>query len=545
MLNKLLRLYHTVKYLKIRQIIWRGIGLTPKLVKESKTYPSPVENLENLQLITRNGITKDYNEFTFLSERHLLSESGWDNSSISKLWRYNLHYFEYLLQPTTSSETLIQQIHIINKWITFNPFGRGTAWEPYPTSLRIINWIKWHSMTNQLPEAAKANLWNQLIWLSARPEYHLLGNHLFINAKAMLFASAFFQLGEESKIYRKAISILEKELVEQFLDDGAHFELSPMYHSLAMEDLLDLISISSLLPASFPQSILKSKFIKGMNWLSAMSYENEELSHFNDSANKIAPKFSELKNFASRLGISLTDSLEEEITYYKNSGFIVYKDLKSHLIADIGNIGPDYLPGHAHADSLSFELSLRGARMIVNSGTSIYGNSSERLRQRGTSAHSTVEIDNENSSEIWSGFRVARRAKTFNIRFSKTDSSNEEFCFGASHNGYERLNMAPIHHRNWALIGNKWIISDTISGKNNLITSRYYIHPDIQIEKFEEGYTLSKNEIKLANVSVYNDQNAQIINTTYHDEFGISKSNKCIVVNSVSPCNIKIVIELL
>jgi len=156
-----------------------------------------------------------------------------------------------------------------------------------------------------------------------------------------------------------------------------------------------------------------------------------------------------------------------------------------------------------------------------------------------------VEIDQENSSEIWSGFRVARRAKTFNIRFSKTESSNEEFCFGASHNGYERLYLAPIHHRNWALIGNKWIISDTISGKNNLITSRYYIHPDIQIEKFEEGYTLSKNEIKLANVSVYNDQNAQIINTTYHDEFGISKSNKCIVVNSVCPCNIKIVIELL
>lgn len=545
MLNKLFRLYHTVKYLKVRQIIWRGIGLTPKLIKQANTYPNPVESLNNLNIITRNGITEDYNRFTFLSERHLLSESGWDNSSISKLWRYNLHYFEYLLKPNTSGETLIQQIQIINNWIVLNPYGKGTAWEPYPTSLRIINWIKWHSITNQLPEAAKANLWNQVIWLSARPEYHLLGNHLFINAKAMLFASAFFQLGEESKIYRKAISILEKELEEQFLDDGAHFELSPMYHSLAMEDLLDLISISRLLPPSFPQSILKSKFNKGMIWLSVMSYENEELSHFNDSANKIAPKFSELKNFASRLGISLTQSIKEELTYYKNSGFVVYKDSKSHMIADIGNIGPDYLPGHAHADSLSFELSLRGDRIIVNSGTSIYGNSKERLRQRGTSAHSTVEIEQENSSEIWSGFRVARRAKTFNIQFNKPKLPNEEFCFGASHNGYKRLKVASIHHRNWSLLKNKWVISDIISGKNNQIISRYYIHPDVQIEKLDEGrYSLSKNSFKLANITIYNAQYSEIIDTTYHDEFGICKSNKCIEVKSVSPCEIQTIIEL-
>ena len=71
-----------------------------------------------------------------------------------------------------------------------------------------------------------------------------MGNHLFINAKALFFSTALFQLNKNNKIYKTAISILDNELDEQFLSDGAHFELSPMYHSLAMEDLLDLLSIS-------------------------------------------------------------------------------------------------------------------------------------------------------------------------------------------------------------------------------------------------------------------------------------------------------------
>jgi hypothetical protein len=78
---------------------------------------------------------------------------------------------------------------------------------------------------------------------------------------------------------------IDKELDEQFLLDGAHFELSPMYHTLAMEDLLDLLSISNYLPLSFPKEKIKIKLLKGMEWLKTMIYNNEELSHFNDQKN--------------------------------------------------------------------------------------------------------------------------------------------------------------------------------------------------------------------------------------------------------------------
>ena len=545
MVTNLLRLFHTVKYLKIEQVLWRGIKLLPNFITEESQYPQNKTITLDINYICRTCITADFKSFTFLNETHILSEIGWDNSTITKLWRYNLHYFEFLLQDINSENHLNVKIDFINDWIKFNPFGKGTAWEPYPTSLRIINWIKWDSISQGLSEAAKISLWNQTRWLVARPEYHLLGNHLFINAKALFFASAFFQLGENSKIYIKAISILEKELDEQFLEDGSHFELSPMYHALAIEDLLDLFSISKSLPISFPISKIEKKIVKGIQWLKTMVYDNEELTHFNDCANGIAPKLSELNNYATRLGFNLSNSEEKLLSYHMESGFIVFNNNQSHLIADVGHVGPDYLPGHAHADTLSFELAINGNRVIVNSGTSVYGTSQERVRQRSTSAHTTIEIDNQNSSEIWSGFRVARRARPFNIQINSSGLSNNSITFGASHDGYKRLKNAPIHNRSWSLNENRWVVEDSVGGKNNNVKSRYYLHPDIQIEKIEKGYLICKNNLSLALIHSFPDDGIKIFDTTYHDEFGISRLNKCIELSASSPCRFGIIIELI
>ena len=52
------------------------------------------------------------------------------------------------------------------------------------------------------------------------------------------------------------------------------------------------------------------------------------------------------------------------------------------LITDVGAIGPDYLPAHAHADTLSFELSLFGRRVVVNGGTSRYATGPRRDAER-------------------------------------------------------------------------------------------------------------------------------------------------------------------
>jgi uncharacterized heparinase superfamily protein len=117
----------------------------------------------------------------------------------------------------------------------------------------------------------------------------------------------------------------------------------------------------------------------------------------------------------------------------------------------------------------------------VNSGTSVYGNSDDRLLQRGTAAHSTIQIDKENSSEVWSGFRVARRAVPFNIQINSNSESDNEICFQASHNGYLRLKNRAIHTRKFNLTNNTWNIQDETTGYGNIVVSRFYLHPEIEV----------------------------------------------------------------
>ena len=159
-----------------------------------------------------------------------------------RLWRYNLQYFDYLRDPGRSA---LQKAQLIDDWIRRNPPGTADAWEPYTVSLRIANWTKYFmslSAPSNPPLPWLASLWSQTAWLERNFEYHLLANHLFKNAKALLFAGSYFEDPAAGEWLHKGAQVLAEQLVEQFLPDGGHFERSPMYHAIMVEDLLDLIA---------------------------------------------------------------------------------------------------------------------------------------------------------------------------------------------------------------------------------------------------------------------------------------------------------------
>src|SRR6267378_2144734 len=83
----------------------------------------------------------------------------------------------------------------------------------------------------------------------------------------------------------------------------------------------------------------------------------------------------------------------EDIAELGNSGYIRLENKDTVVLFDAAPIGPDYQPGHAHADTLSLEVSHRGRRVLVNSGTSTYERGPERAKERGTAAHNTIVID--------------------------------------------------------------------------------------------------------------------------------------------------------
>jgi uncharacterized heparinase superfamily protein len=458
-----------------------------------------------------------------LNERaSVATAADWNDETRGKLWLYNLHYFDDL-SARGYEERRSWHEALLERWITENRAGVGAGWEPYPTSLRIVNWIFW---ILALPSATGLqsrlldSLATQVRWLSKRMETHLLANHLWANAKALLVAGVFFEGAEPDEWRQRGLEILGVELDEQVLSDGGHFERSPMYHAIVLEDVLDLLQLNDVFPGVFPAAFvtrLRSAATRMLRWLLVMSHPDGQISFFNDAAFGVAATWSVLAQYGESLGIGVDHTPLAAIETLPDSGYIRLQTGRAVVLCDVAPVGPDYQPAHAHADTLSFELSIDGRRAIVNGGTSTYAAGAERTRQRGTAAHSTVEVDHANSSDVWGGFRVARRARPFDV---KSGRSGDRVWAQGAHDGYRYLPGRVIHRREWALESQRLTVIDRVEGQYAQAVARFILHPDAgDVVTFEckPGGTISQ------------------VPATWHPEFGRSCDTFAIEIGLPGP----------
>jgi uncharacterized heparinase superfamily protein len=520
----MLRYWHTTRYLKPGQVIGR---IRFRLVRPTPDL-RPAPPLRAMDGPWRAPPPRPQSWFPgdvvrFLNVEHRLDDVGWDDPSIPKLWRYNLHYFDDLLAPDGAARRAAQRA-AIDRWIRENPPGTGSGWEPYPTSLRIVNWAKWVLAGGELGSEAIQSLAVQARWLARRLEWHLLGNHLFVNAKALVFAGCLFDGPEAERWRSEGSRILHLQLPEQILPDGGQFERSPMYHALALEDVLDLVNVmaASVAVADRLSAALVSRVMPMRRWLQAMTHPDGDIAFFNDAAMGVAPRPAELEAYAARLGFAPSLDPLSELTVLPDSGLVRMQRGPAVVIADVGAVGPDYLPGHAHAGTLSFELSLGGRRVIVNSGTSEYGLGAERLRQRGTAAHSTISVDGQDSSEVWGGFRVSRRARIVGFAAHAAEGRIEVEC---SHDGYRRLAGRPIHRRRWALHAHGLDVDDEVTDAPGRACVHVHWAPNVRC--------LADGSIRIGDAEVarlaLDGASRREEPSTWHPRFGEVVSNECSV----------------
>ena len=401
---------------------------------------------------------------------------------------------------------------IIERWIAENPPGSSAGWEPYPLSRRIANWIKWLLEGGRLSSEIQRSLAMQADWLSRRLEFHLLANHLFVNAKALVFAGCFF---EHDGWLRRGLDLLVREIPEQILADGGHFERSPMYHALIAEDVLDLVNLGRAYPGLLPDwSAVAARML---GWLERMLHPDGEIAFFNDATFGVAPPPRMLLEYAARLAI------EPAKVQLSDSGYIRLQNDTTVVLFDAAPIGPDYQPGHAHADTLSFELSHRGQRLLVNSGVSTYEAGQLRQRQRGTAAHNTVRVDGCDQSEVWAAFRVARRARPFDVRTDHCSWAE------AAHDGYHRLKPPVTHRRRLALEAGRLLITDVLEGRG-----------EHEIEIFFHFYPGARTQISLDSRLV-----GCVEESEYYPGFEQAVANQTLVGRYRGPCPVSFRTEIL
>jgi len=457
-------------------------------------------------------------------ERTLASPGDWDRADWPRLWRYNAHYFDDLAASDADAREPWHRA-LVARWVAENPPGRGSGWEPYPVSLRIVNWIKWAIGGHALDAAAAHSLAVQARWLSGRLEVHLLGNHLWANAKALVFAGTFFDGGEADVWRERGLALLRREIVEQVLPDGGHFELSPMYHALVLEDVLDLVQLARVFRGVVGEAEVRSwreAAVRMLRWLRVMSHPDGGIALFNDAAWDVAPALAALERYARLLDVAVPDAALADVEPLPASGYVRLQAGAAVLIADLARVGPDYLPGHAHADTLSFELSLGAARVLVNGGTSTYEAGPERGRERGTPMHNTVTVDGADSSEVWSAFRVARRARPFDVRWGRGQDGT--VWVEGAHDGYRRLAGRVVHRRRWELGANGLAVIDRLEGRCGEAVARFRFAPGLMVTRQGEaaGGTVGGAAMPMR-WSASGASAANVSPGTWHARFGTSE----------------------
>ena len=465
---KIGQLIETLRHLRTTQVIYQ---LKHRLVKEKLGEETPPAMTHTVKLqtvpIAKPRCYDGGERFTFLN----ISDDfrGWDMADYGPLWTYNLNYMDWLEQKGIGVEECLRWI---DRFIDELP-DNHTGLDPYPIALRIINWAKFFSKHPECRNKKRLNsMYAQTMLLSRSLEYHLLGNHLLEDSYALFIASFFFN---DQKLYRKSSHLLEKQLQEQILQDGAHFEQSPMYHCIMLDRLLDCINFSKGNNLFDNQDAYTQKLIRKaaamLGHLQSIVFHDGSLPMLNDSANDVAPTSEALFHYARRLGI------KRKIMPLRECGYRKFCDERIEIVSDIGNITAMYQPGHSHADTFNFELRIDGCPVIVDTGISTYNKNSRRQYERSTAAHNTVSIANKNSSVVWGGFRMGKRA---NVSVEK-DSPTEIL---ARHDGFgHRI----IHQRHFTFCDHAISIEDFIIGKVTSAISYLHFSPQTSVSIVSEA----------------------------------------------------------
>lgn len=523
MISRILLLARTILHLRVRQLWYRPIRrlqtrlplppLSPARLSAERVPRLRAALLEcgpgdiAKRISRANEICR--NRFTFLNVSLDLPKVPWHDAPASHLWRFNLHYFDYAVdlawafQATGDPRYLARLEELVTDWDSQAVDLGGDAWNPYAVSVRAINWsymllLAGHSLTPDFQRRVTDSLHRQVVFLSGRLEWHILGNHLLKNLHALALAGLLFEGRQARSWLGIGSDQLWLELEEQVLPDGGHFERSPMYHAIVLGDLLELLALRMRCGLATPPSVVDHAH-EMIVALLCMSRDDGGLRLFNDSADGIAPTLAYLTHVAG-LVISSSPEVDRRRWELPSTGYFGAREGKFELMLDCGPVGASYQPGHAHCDMLSYELDYDDQCFVVDSGVSGYETDPFREYSRSTRAHNTVMIDGKEQSELWGTYRVARRAEIVKANYEPV-SEPGVFLFNGGYRPYWSRGVS--HFRRFRLTASDLQVLDTINGASGAaVSSVVHLHPDCLAEPIEQGFRISRDNRTLILVPI-------------------------------------------
>jgi uncharacterized heparinase superfamily protein len=405
----------------------------------------------------------------------------WSPMGVDPVWFEALNGFAWLrdLRAAGGDQPRRKARSLVSDWMDRHRAWDSRAWAPAVTGRRIGHWLGHYDFFGataeiEFQQRLLAHLGRQARHLARVLPAGLSDGDLIAALKGLVYAGLCLPGGEPW--LRRGLDMLAETLPRQLLADGGHVTRSPACQFQVLRDLVDLRGALHAGAEAVPEDLQRA--IEAMApILRLLRHGDGGLALFHDS--------NEAEDWQIDLLLQRAGGRASPPMSAPDSGYQRLQAGRSLVLVDCGAPPPPGHDGHAHAGTLGFEMSSGRERMIVNCGAQS-GQPLWRWAQRTTAAHSTLVVNDSNSSQLLPGGGLGRKPEE--VEWRREDSEGSTWL-EASHDGY-REPLGVIHRRRLFLGagGDDLRGEDRLDGaKDGHFAIRFHLHPEVQVSLVQSG----------------------------------------------------------
>ncbi|MHA7820713.1 MAG: heparinase II/III family protein [Erythrobacter sp.] len=385
----------------------------------------------------------------------------------------NIHSFGWLADLAASApreDCIAVAERITSLWLDANPEpgkagGKGPAWEVENVGLRLLAWLVNAPLVLAGQDGAlKPRLLRAIAetadWLDRKTVRDGAGLGQVAGWAAVTAAGLLLPEGRPRRLYGEAALI--KSLGELVAEDGGNLSRCPAAQMDAIRILTDLIACYEAVEREAPDALWVMRELL-VPPLLALRHGDGALGNWQGQGAIPADRVATL--------VAATGIRTRALNDPQHWGFQRLRSAKTMVQFDAG---PPPRARHTRtgcASTLAFELSDGASRIIVNCGGSAIagGLVPARIGQglRASAAHSTLVIDDANSTAVLLHGKLGKGAETVEVeRRTVTKRGREATRIEASHDGYA-ARFGLIHSRILTLSGD----GGELAGEDILVPS--------------------------------------------------------------------------
>jgi uncharacterized heparinase superfamily protein len=424
-------------------------------------------------------------EFRFAGQAVREPAPIWRPSGVSEDWLAEMHGFGWLndLRAVGGDAARQKARALLSDWIETQTRWRASTWRPDVLANRLANWL---AAAEFIFAGYEGKLWGQYLDSLARQARHLRRVEPLVDPGVMrltvLKGLVYVSLGLDAELRRlgRWLTQLAIEADRQIAADGGHVSRSPAVTLEVFRLLVDVRAALRDANSHVPEA-LQNAIDRVAPMIRFFRHGDGGLCLFNDT--------NEGQPWLIDVLLTRSDARGKPLTEAPHSGFQRLTASRTLVVMDTGTPAPPFYDEHTHAGTLSFEMSVGKERLIVNCGAHAGANPAWQQAQRATAAHSTLAVEDANSSDILAGNLIGRRPTRVAVERKEADGN---VWVEASHDGYVNP-FGLVHKRRVYLAsgGNDVRGEDTLAGQGNRrFAVRFHLHPTVKASMVQDGSSI-------------------------------------------------------